>query len=186
MQRYGEESDWQTFWKCKVSLTTLWRQRRVAAMWSSSASITWRYRSSWRVQCCLCTMTLRFPQSIAIFWIAPKTVFSQETPDKPYKASIPLIHATTPRADILLAYEMNYEVPVSSITLTWISFLQRPCKVITSSACECSMLGIIWWLSGKVFLDSCLLYPHLKNRRLAVIMDTRYGWSFRVLLVLVL
>jgi sulfite oxidase len=25
----------------------------------------------------------------------------------PYKASVPLLHATTPEADILLAYEMN-------------------------------------------------------------------------------
>jgi hypothetical protein len=79
VQRYGEESDWQTFWKCKVSLTTLWRQRRVAAMWSSSASITWRYRSSWRVQCCWCTMILRFPQRIAIFWIAPVTILTGDT-----------------------------------------------------------------------------------------------------------
>jgi sulfite oxidase len=28
----------------------------------------------------------------------------------PYKASVPLLHATTPEADILLAYEMNGKV----------------------------------------------------------------------------
>ncbi|XP_073389067.1 sulfite oxidase isoform X1 [Physcomitrium patens] len=35
--------------------------------------------------------------------------YMKETPDEPFKSSIPLIHATTPRADVLLAYEMNYE-----------------------------------------------------------------------------
>lgn len=39
---------------------------------------------------------------------------SQESPDEPFKSSIPLIHATTPRADILIAYEMNYEVSLDS------------------------------------------------------------------------
>ncbi|KAG0604546.1 hypothetical protein M758_10G179200 [Ceratodon purpureus] len=35
--------------------------------------------------------------------------YMKDAPDEPYKSSIPLIHATTPRADVLLAYEMNYE-----------------------------------------------------------------------------
>lgn len=34
----------------------------------------------------------------------------------PYKASIPLNHATSPEADVLLAYEMNGEVRKLSIT----------------------------------------------------------------------
>lgn len=34
----------------------------------------------------------------------------QEENGGPYKASIPLLHATTPEADVLLAYEMNGKV----------------------------------------------------------------------------
>lgn len=34
----------------------------------------------------------------------------QEENGGPYKASIPLIQATNPEADVLLAYEMNGEV----------------------------------------------------------------------------
>jgi len=34
----------------------------------------------------------------------------QEENGGPYKASIPLLHATTPEAEVLLAYEMNGKV----------------------------------------------------------------------------
>lgn len=39
----------------------------------------------------------------------------QEEKGGPYKASIPLIQASNPEADVLLAYEMNGEVSHSSL-----------------------------------------------------------------------
>lgn len=61
-------------------------------------------RSGWRVcgHWALCQRT-------------PVTVCSvQEEDGLPYRASIPMLHATTPEADVLLVYEMNGKVQTSA------------------------------------------------------------------------
>lgn len=50
----------------------------------------------------------------------------QEENGGPYKASIPLIQATNPEADVLLAYEMNGEVILSD---WWYYFCLSPASL---------------------------------------------------------
>lgn len=54
---------------------------------------------------------------LVVYWLWLMFSFKEEN-GGPYKASIPLIQATNPDADVLLAYEMNGEVYVLIIFLS--------------------------------------------------------------------